>query len=142
MRIFTTANTSCFTLLLAYFLKEIVHDIENRDMTGFTDMLFWASITMVSFQVVGFIFRNYFWVEQQFTWDPYTYRKYLRKFILLDQGKVEALGTGKILSILQKGLEELTNSLLSIMSYGTRIIATLAFGFFLVRGLPWQLITI
>lgn len=57
---------------------------------------------MVSFQIIGFIFRNYFWVEQTFTWDPYTYKKYLRKFVLLDQGKVEALGTGKILSILQK----------------------------------------
>lgn len=40
---------------------------------------------MVAFQVVGFFGRNYFWVEQQFTWDIYIIRKYLRKFITLDQ---------------------------------------------------------
>jgi hypothetical protein len=83
--------------------------------------------------VLGFIFRNYYWVEQQFTWDPYTYRKYLKKFIKLDQGRIETLGTGRILSILQKGIDELTLSLLGVMAHGARIISTLIFGFFLVR---------
>lgn len=110
-------------------------------MAGFINTLYWSSIIMVTFQILGFIFRNYYWVEQQFTWDPYTYRKYLRKFIRLDQEKIEALGTGRILSILQKGIDELTLSLLGVMSYGARIVCTLLFGFFLVKGLPWSLIT-
>lgn len=52
MRIFTTLNTTCFTLFLAYFLKKIVHSIEIRDMVGFTDMLIWASVIMFTFQVL------------------------------------------------------------------------------------------
>jgi ABC-type multidrug transport system fused ATPase/permease subunit len=95
---------------------------------------------MVTFQVLWFIFRNYYWVEQQFTWDPYTYRKYLKKFIRLDQGKIETLGTGKILSILQKGIDELTLSLLGVMAHWSRIFATLIFGFILARWLPLKLI--
>lgn len=57
---------------------------------------------MVVFQIVGFIFRNYYWVEQKFAWDQYAYRKYLKKFVRLDQEKTESLGTGRIVSILQK----------------------------------------
>lgn len=127
MRIFTTMNTTCFTLVLAYFLKHIVSTIEMRDMAGFVNALFWASLIMVIFQVLGFIFRNYYWVEQQYTWDPYIYRKYLWKFIRLEQGKVESLGTGKILSILQKGMDEMTLSLLGVMSHGARVLCILVF---------------
>lgn len=32
MRIFTTLNTTCFTLFLAYFLRRIVQDLENGDI--------------------------------------------------------------------------------------------------------------
>ncbi len=70
---------------------------------------------MVCFQIFSFIFRNYFWVEQQFAWEPYLYRKYLKQFIQLEQEKVEILGTGKIMSILQKGIEESTQLLIGII---------------------------
>lgn len=141
MRIFTTMNTTCFTLFLAYFLKQIVHDIEIGNIENFKQTIFWSGIIMISFQILGFIFRNYYWVEQQFTWDPYTYRQYLQKFIKLDQGRIEALWTGRVLSILQKGIDELTLSLLWVMAHGARIACTLIFGFFLVRSLPWELTT-
>ncbi len=91
MRIFTTLNTTCFTLLLAYFLREIVHSIEIGDIEKFKQIIISSSFTMVVFQILGFIFRNYYWVEQQFKWDPYIYRKYIQKFIQMDQGKVEGL---------------------------------------------------
>ncbi|MBP6921607.1 ABC transporter ATP-binding protein, partial [Candidatus Gracilibacteria bacterium] len=140
MRIFTTLNTTCFTLLLAYFLREIVHSIEIGDIEKFKQIIISSSFTMVVFQILGFIFRNYYWVEQQFKWDPYIYRKYIQKFIQMDQGKVEGLGTGKIMSILQKGIDESTLSLLGVMSYGTRVFAILLFGLFLIKGLPVNLI--
>lgn len=95
---------------------------------------------MVLFQLIGFIFRNYYWVEQQFKWDPYIYRKYLRKFVKLDQGKIEVMGTGKILSIIQKGMEESTILLLGVIAQLTRVVCTLGFWFFLVRDLPWQIL--
>jgi hypothetical protein len=82
---------------------------------------------MVLFQAIGFIFRNYYWVEQQFKWDPYIYQKYLRKFVKLDQGKIEVMGTGKILSIIQKGMEESTTLLLGVITQLTRIVCTLGF---------------
>jgi len=91
MRIFTTLNTTGFTLLLAYFLKEIVHSIEAGNIEKFIQILIWSSLIMVGFQVLGFILRNYYWVEQQFRWDPYVYRKYIEKFIHLDQGRAEVL---------------------------------------------------
>ncbi len=91
MRIFTTLNTTCFTLLLAYFLREIVHSIEARDIEKFKQILIWSSLIMVGFQILGFILRNYYWVEQQFKWDPFVYRKYIQKFIQMDQGKLEGL---------------------------------------------------
>jgi len=46
---------------------------------------------MLSFQVLGFIFRNYYWVEQQYIWEPFIYKKNLEKFIKLEQEKIEAL---------------------------------------------------
>ena len=140
MRVFTTLNTTWFTLLLAYFLREIVHSIEMGDIEKFTRTIIWSSTIMVSFQVLGFILRNYYWVEQQFTWDPYIYRKYIQKFIQLDQGRVEGLWTGKTMSILQKWIDELTLSLLGVMSYGTRIVTILVFGLFLIKWLPLNLI--
>jgi ABC-type uncharacterized transport system fused permease/ATPase subunit len=85
LRFFTTSTTICFTLLLALFLKDIVHSIEIRDMETFLDTIFTAAIVMVVFQVVGFIFRNYYWVEQQFVWDKYFTRKTLQQFVQLDQ---------------------------------------------------------
>ncbi len=102
LRFFTTSTTICFTLFLAYFLKEIVHSIEVQDREKFLHTIAIAAFVMVLFQVVGFFLRNYYWVSQQFVWDKYLARKTLKKFIQLEQGTVEALGTGKILSILQK----------------------------------------
>ncbi len=85
LRVFTTSTTIFFTLFLAYFLKEIVHSLEVKDMAGFLNTIFWAAIIMVSFQSVGLIWRNYYWVEQQFIWEKYYYRKYLQQFIRLEQ---------------------------------------------------------
>ena len=85
LRFSTTSITICFTLFLAYFLKEIVHSIEVRDMEVFLNTILKASIVMVAFQVAGIIFRNYFWVEQQFVWDKYFMRKSLKQFVQLEQ---------------------------------------------------------
>lgn len=111
-----------------------------RDIQKFNFILLWASIIMVIFQVAGFIFRNYYWVEQQFTWDQYIYRKYIYKFIHLDQWSTESLWTGKTISILQKWIEEIPLSLLGVLSYGTRIATMLLFGLFLIKWLPVELI--
>ena len=99
-------------------------------MDAFLNTIIRSAIVMVSFQVVGFILRNYYWVEQQFVWDKY---KYLKQFTQLEQGTVEALGTGKILSIIQKGTDEATNLLISVIGYFARIIFTLIFGLYMVR---------
>ncbi len=95
---------------------------------------------MVVFQIVGFIFRNYYWVEQKFAWDQYTYRKYLKKFVRLDQEKTESLGTGRIVSILQKWVDELTLSLMGVIAQSTRIFVVLVFGFFFTRWIPLKLV--
>lgn len=60
-------------------------------------------------------------------------RKALKQFVQLEQGTIEALGTGKILSIIQKGTDELTNLLISVIGYIARIVFTLIFGLFMVR---------
>jgi len=133
LRFFTTSTTICFTLLLALFLKDIVHSIEVRDMEAFLGTIIKSALVMVSFQVIGFILRNYYWVEQQFIWDKYFIRKSLKQFTQLEQGTVEALGTGKILSIIQKGTDESTNLLISMIGYIARIIFTLIFGLYMVR---------
>ncbi len=133
LRFFTSSTTICFTLLLVIFLKDIVHSIEMRDMDAFLNTIIKAGIVMVSFQVVGFILRNYYWVEQQFIWDKYLMRKTLKHFIGLEQGKIEALGTGKILSIVQKGTDETILLLISVIGYVARIIFTLIFGLYMVR---------
>jgi len=85
LRIFTTTTTICFTLSLAYFLKQIVQSLETQDMAGFLHTIYVACIIMISFQVTGVILRNYYWVEQQFTWDKYLLGKSLKKFIRLEQ---------------------------------------------------------
>lgn len=54
-------------------------------MNAFLQTITLAAIVMVSFQVVGFILRNYYWVEQQFIWDKYFMRKTLKQFIQLEQ---------------------------------------------------------
>lgn len=102
-------------------------------MTAFIDTIIKSAIVMVSFQIVGFILRNYYWVEQQFIWDKYLMRKTLKHFIQLDQGKIEALGTGKILSIIQKGTDEAIVLIISGTGYIARIIFTLIFGLYMVR---------
>lgn len=91
LRFFTTSTTICFTLFLAYFLKEIVHSIEVRDRETFLHTIAIAAFVMVSFQIVGFFLRNYYWVAQQFMWDKYFSRKALKQFVQLEQGTVEAL---------------------------------------------------
>jgi len=133
LRFFTTSTTICFTLLLALFLKDIVHSIEVRDMETFLGTIVKAAIVMVSFQVIGFILRNYYWVEQQFIWDKYLIRKTLKHFVQLEQGKIEALGTGKILSIIQKGTDEAVLLIVSVIGYIARIVFTLIFGLYMVQ---------
>ena len=99
-----------------------------------------GGIVMIAFQVVGFFGRNYFWVEQQFTWDIYIIRKYLRKFITLDQWTLESMGTGKIYNIFDKWTSESTLLLLSFLAQFVRVICTLGFAVILVRWLPWYLV--
>ena len=95
---------------------------------------------MISFQLIGYILRNFFWVEQQFVWEKYFMRKALKEFIQLEQGTVEVLGTGKILSIMQKGTDESIMLLITAIGYIARIIFTLIFGLFMVRWLPWGIV--
>lgn len=140
MRILTTSTTVIFSLLLVYFLKNLVQAIEVWDQSAFINTIIVASVSMVSLQVFGFIFRNYYWVVQQFVWEMYLNRKYLKQFVQFDQGKIEMLWTGKTLSILEKWIEEYVDIALWVLSYVVRIVFTLWFGFFLLRWLPWYIV--
>ena len=88
---------------------------------------------MAAFQVMGFFGRNYFWVEQQFRWDPYIVSKNLKKFVRLDPLAVESMGTGKIYNILDTGTNESVQLLLSFLAQSIRVFWTTGFAFFLVR---------
>lgn len=141
MRLFTTMNTTCFSLYLVYVLKKVVQNLEQGNIIWFHQNLVTAMIVMVSFMILWYIFRNYYWVEQQFKWHPYLVKKYFTKFVRLRQDTIEMLGTGRILSIIDKGIDETITSILWILSYTTRLLSTIFFWLILAQWIPWHITT-
>ena len=101
-----------YWIITTLIFSSIIESIEVSDQEKFITLLIWYSIFMIGYQI-----WNYYWSfsGQKFLWWLYKVidRKYFKEFITIDNNRAEIIWTGKMISIIDKGIDQRVNFLMS-----------------------------
>lgn len=108
----------------------IVESIEVPSQEKFIILLIWYSIFVICYQI-----WNYYWSfsGQKFLWWLYKVidRKYFKEFITIDNNRAEIIWTGKMISIIDKGIDQRVNFLMSTTQMSLWAIINILFSVYL-----------
>jgi len=93
---------SCWSVLNIYFLTQIVNILEQQTYELYSKYLIIYVISFITYAVITFLFRKYWWSEVMFFTTNKIYPWILKKFIKLDNTSVEIMWTWKLVSIIEK----------------------------------------
>jgi len=82
------------------FLERITFYLQNSDKVWFNSILKYYIIFIIIYEIINFSIRKWWWVETMPLWMADMYKKYLEKYIILDNNKIETVWTWKIIWIL------------------------------------------
>lgn len=119
-------------MLHIVFLQKIVYHLENSDKEGFINILYIYIIVIIVYELLWFITRKWWWVETMPLWAIDIYKKYIWKYIRLDNTAVEKIGTGKLLWIIQTWTNRWVESLADVVEKWTEVIVAIIFSCYLL----------
>ncbi len=97
------------------FLERITFYLQNADNDWFNNILKYYIAFIIIYELINFSVKKWWWVETIPIWIADMYKKYLDKYVVLDNNKIETIGTGKMIGIVQgwvgKWLELLGSSI-------------------------------
>ena len=88
-----------------FFIQKITVSIEAKDSVLFYKVLSFYFWYIILYEILEHISKAWWWVEVIVYSQRNIAREYMKKFFTLDNTKVESIWTGKLVSILEKGIE-------------------------------------
>ncbi len=114
------------------FLERIVYFLESKEGDTFNMILLIYIIYIVIFEIVFFATKKWWWVETVPMWVWDIQEEYLTKYIKLDNNKVEAIWTGKLIWIINQWAYEWVGIMESLIEKGVSLIIAIIFTLYMV----------
>ncbi len=125
-----------YSIITTLFLAKIVSYIENPNKELFFSYIVAYIIFVFLYQIYNASMRNRF-ASFQWAFIKMQYNTYKEKYIKLDSNKTELVGTGKMLSIIEKWIDTWVNLTLESMVYGASAVVNLVFVTYLLTQITW-----
>ncbi len=93
---------SIWPVISILFLRHIIHTIEQWDKNSFIISVTWFGVVTILYYLLRILFRNWWRVPVFAKSEQQVYRKYIPWFISLDNTRIEKIGTGRMVSIVQQ----------------------------------------
>jgi len=87
------------------FLERLTYFLEQGNEVVFRLYLLYYILFILIYEILYFATRNYAWTENYQQTIINVQNKYLKDFFLLDNNRIEEIGTGKMVAIIKGGIE-------------------------------------
>ena len=114
------------------FLERITHYLQLSDKEWFNTIIINYIIFIVLYEVINFSIRKRWWVESIPLWVADMYKKYLNKYIKLDNNKLELVWTWKLIWIIQWWIWKWLELLASTFEEGIALIVSFIFTVYMI----------
>ena len=123
-------------------LQTITASIESGNESSFRTQLIVFSVLTIVFYSLSFLLRHKeAWPALYFKTIRNAHRVYMERFISLDNNKAERIGTGRIISIIDRGFTSWSTLIVTSIETGTRVIMALVFASYMIFCLSlWYLL--
>ena len=115
-----------------YFLQRITYFLEEWDRYGFQNILLIYLAFIIVYEWLWFLTRKWWWSETIPLSRLDIFEKYVWRYIMLDNTKVEAVGTGKLIWIIQTWAYKWAVSLADLTEKGVGLGISLLFSSYLI----------
>ena len=103
-----------YAIAAVILIKETTWAIEEKDINLFTKNIFYFCIFITVYFVGNFLWRKWEWPILYYITEKYITERCIRKLIMLDNNYIEAIWTGKVISIVNTGIRR-WNELLTFL---------------------------
>ncbi len=120
-------NWVVHVLFLEKFTYYLLHKPES-----FGYILWVYGVFIISYEVLNFLIRQWWWVEIEWNTQSYVSEKYLSKFIKIDNNYTESLGTWKLITIINDGVSQWWFQIWLVMQESIRLIIAIGFTMYML----------
>ncbi len=118
-----------------YFIKSIIASIENDNKELFIDLIIYYIIANILYEILEFIVKKWWWVEDIGIFREVIHKEYISKFIKLDNNEIEKLWTWKLTALIDKWMNIWSLSLNTFIYNFFQIITTFLFASYMIFSL-------
>lgn len=126
-----------YGIITTLVFAQLVDAIESFHQENFIRILIFYTLFVIFYQI-----WNYFWsfYGQRFFWSLYQIidLQYFKKFVTIDNNKAEVIGTGKMLSIIDKGIDQWVQLLSNTTRMGIAAVVNVIFAIYLATVIEWK----
>ena len=114
------------------FLERITFYLQNSDKEWFNQILKYYIIFIIIYEIVNFSVRKWWWVESIPLWVWDMYKKYLNKYLKLDNNKIETIWTGKLIWIIQSWIGKWLELLADFFEHWISLLVSFIFTVYMI----------
>ena len=114
------------------FLERITFYLQSSDKVWFNNILKYYIIFIVIYEIINFSIRKWWWVETIPLWMGDIYKKYLNKYIILDNNKIETIWTWKLIWIINSWVEKWLELLADFFEQWVALLITFVFTLYMI----------
>ena len=123
---------ACSSLLWVIFLERIIESLSLWDEQLFLTLLVVYAFLLVCFEILIFFMRKWWWMNTL----PYNivdiYNQYLGKYLIMDNNRIELLGMGKTIWIVNEWAKVWSSLIADSVIKITQLIVTMGFTIFMI----------
>jgi len=131
---------SLFVIWSVWFLEQSINAIENGNVVIFKKYLLIYVLSIIIFHPITYLIRYRTWNFYPET-KKFLDKKYIWKFLIMDNNEAEWIGTGRIIAIVEKWLSQWIDLLKITFLDGVKSFFTILFGFVYIGIIiGWQIV--
>lgn len=115
------------------FLERFIYYLEMWNEELFKNVLFFYATYLILYDLINYWVKKWWWVELfWWTW-KYLSKKYLDKFIKLDNNKIETIWTWKLISIINNGIDNWWFLMWDLIEKWIHLIVSILFAVYMIN---------
>lgn len=130
------ATPPVFAIIMA---EQLTYAIEAWNQEQFWVILIGFIVGIFVLEASCFVFRNWGWVSINTLGNISVYEDVIEEFLHASNTEVEKIGTGKIIAIIQKGMDIRSRAITSIIHFLPRFVLVFGLTFYLLLRSQWWL---
>ncbi len=119
-------------IIHVFFLERIIFYLQNSDVSWFNNILKYYIIFIIIYEIINYSIKKWWWVETIPFWSYDMYKKYLNKYLILDNNKIETIWNGKLIWIFQSWVSKWLELLSSFIEQWITLLITLIFTIYMI----------